>query len=67
MRDGIALRLCCLQCCNYPRIEMERRAEMMEHFGVYGYLLTGALVIGVLGVIAAIIEQKHRLRSEEQE
>jgi hypothetical protein len=35
---------------------------MMNHYGVYGPLLAGALVVGVLGVIAAIIEQKHRLK-----
>lgn len=33
---------------------------MVAAFGAYGYLLTGALVIALVGVIASIIEQKRR-------
>lgn len=32
----------------------------MAAFGAYGYILAGALVLSVIGLILSIIEQKHR-------
>ena len=33
---------------------------MFEAFGAYGYLLAGALVVGIIGLIVSIVEQKRR-------
>ncbi len=32
----------------------------MAAYGAYGYLVVGLLVIGFVGVIASVIEQRHR-------
>jgi hypothetical protein len=37
---------------------------MVAAFGVYAYLLCGCLVVGVVGVVAAVIEQKYRQSSK---